>query len=74
LRVVKKVSDYWILGILVIIQLRIFCPQISSNDIRIKICKATILPVLYTFETCSFFLREGSRMRMFQSRDLGRWA
>jgi hypothetical protein len=61
------------LGILATIHFRIFCHPTSFNEVRIKMHKSIILSILYGFRTCSFFLREENRMRVFDSRDLMTW-
>jgi hypothetical protein len=56
---------------LAIIQSKIFCLLISSKNLKIKIYKTVILPVvLYGCETWSVTLREEHRLRVFENRVL----
>jgi hypothetical protein len=56
---------------LAIIQSKIFRLTVSSKNLKIKIYKAVILPVvLYGCETWSLTLREEHRLRVFQNREL----
>jgi hypothetical protein len=44
-----------------------------SRNVKVKIYKTIILPlVLYAYETWSFTLREGHRLRVFENRVLRR--
>jgi hypothetical protein len=43
-----------------------------SKNIKIKIYRSIILPVLYECETWSLTLREECRLRVFENRVLGR--
>jgi hypothetical protein len=54
-----------------IIQFKVFCPPVSSKNLKIKIYKTVILPVvLYGCETWSLTLREKRRLRVFENRVL----
>jgi hypothetical protein len=56
-----------------IIQSKIFCLFISYKNLKIKIYKTVILPVvLYGCETWSLTLREEHRLRVFENRVLRR--
>ena len=47
--------------------------RLPSKNLKIKIYKTTILPVvLYGYETWSITLREGFRLRVFENRILKR--
>jgi hypothetical protein len=47
--------------------------RLPSKNVKIRIFKATILPViLYGYETCSLTLREERRLRVFEKRVLRR--
>ena len=60
-------------GMLVISRCRIFVFQFVIKNIKIKIEKTVILPVvLYGCETWSLTLREKRRLRMFENRILRR--
>jgi len=50
-----------------------FVFQFAIKNLKIKIHKTIILPVvMHECETCSLTLREGRRLRMSESRVLGR--
>jgi hypothetical protein len=53
---------------------RVFClPQLLSKNIKVKIYKTIILPVvLYGCEAWSLILREEHRLRVFENRVLRR--
>jgi hypothetical protein len=52
---------------------RTFCLLISfSKNLKIKIYKTIILPILYGCEICSLTLREEQKLRVFQNRVLRR--
>jgi hypothetical protein len=56
-----------------IIQSKIFCLPVSYKNLKIKIYKTVILPVvLYGCETWSLTLREEHRLRVFENRVLRR--
>jgi hypothetical protein len=56
---------------LVTIQFRVLSPRLLSRNIKVKIYKTIILPVvLYGCETWSLTLREEHRMRVFENRVL----
>jgi hypothetical protein len=58
---------------LAIIQSKIFCLPVSSKNLKIKIHKTVILPVvLYGCETWSLTLREEHRLRVFENKMLRR--
>jgi hypothetical protein len=58
---------------LTIIRLKIFCLPISYKNLKIKISRTVILPVvLYWCETWSLTLREEHRLRVFENRVLRR--
>jgi hypothetical protein len=58
---------------LAIIQSKIFCLPISYKNLKIKIYKTVILPVvLYGCETWSLTLRKEHRLRVFENRVLRR--
>jgi hypothetical protein len=51
----------------------IFSSCLLSRNVKVKIYKITILPVvLYGCETCYFSLREEHRLRVFENRVLRR--
>ena len=51
----------------------LFFPRLFSKNLKIKIYKTIILPVvLYGCETWSLTLREESRLRIFDNRNLRR--
>jgi hypothetical protein len=56
---------------LAIIQSKIFCLPVSYKNLKIRICKTVILPlVLYGCETWFLSLREEHRLRVFENRVL----
>jgi hypothetical protein len=60
-------------GIFIIIQSKIFCLPVSSEDLKFKVYRTVILPVvLYGCETWSLTLREEHRLRVFENRVLRR--
>jgi len=42
--------------------------SLLSRNLRIKICRTMLLPVLYRCETWSFTLRKECRLRVFENR------
>ena len=60
-------------GMLAIIRCRILSSSLLSKNIKIKIYRTIILPVvLYGCETWSLTLREERRLRVFENRVLRR--
>jgi hypothetical protein len=56
---------------LTIIQSKIFCPPVLYKNLKIKIYKTVILPVvLYECETLSLTLGQEHRLRVFENRVL----
>jgi len=53
---------------LAVIHCRIFCLSFLSKNLKSKIYRTIILPVLYVCETWSLTLREGRRLRVFENR------
>jgi hypothetical protein len=52
---------------------RLLSSRLLSRNVKVKICKAIILPVvLYGWETWSLTLREEHRLRVFENRVLRR--
>jgi hypothetical protein len=49
-----------------------FASRLLSRNVKFKIYKTIILPVLYGCETWSFTLREEHRLRVFENRILRR--
>ena len=53
--------------------LTLFSPRLLSKNLKIKICKTIVLPVvLYACETWSLTLREECRLRVIENRILRR--
>jgi hypothetical protein len=56
-----------------LMQDKIFCFPVSYKNLKIKIYRTVILPVvLYGYETWSLTLREERRLRVFENRVLRR--
>ena len=70
----NKIRTDWSHGMLAIIPCRMFCVAVCySKNIKIKICKTIILPVvLCGCETWSLTLREKLRLKVFENRVLRR--
>jgi hypothetical protein len=61
------------LGMLATIQSRVLSSHLLSRNVKVKIYKTIILPVvLYGCETWSLTLREENRLRVFENRVLRR--
>jgi hypothetical protein len=55
-----------------IIWCRTFSPSLLSKNVKVQICKNTILLVLFGCETWSLTIREEGRLRVFENRVLRR--
>jgi hypothetical protein len=69
----KKLGACLNQGVLAIIRCKIFCLPVSIKNIKIKIYRNIMLPVvLYGCETWSLTLREECRLRVFENKVLRR--
>jgi hypothetical protein len=68
----KKLRADYIPGMLAVIQFRVLSSYILYKNLKIKIYKTIILPVLCGCETWSLTLREEQRLRVFDNRVLRR--
>jgi hypothetical protein len=69
----KRLRADCIQGMLATIRFRVLSSRLLSRNVKVKIYKTIILPVvLYGSETWSLMLREEHRLRVFENRVLRR--